>query len=304
MTLEQLRIFLAVAEREHVTRAAEALHLTQSATSSAIAALEARHGVRLFDRVGRRIVLTEAGRAFLPEARAVLARAEAAERALADVAGLARGTLRLAASQTLGTWWLPAVMVAFHRAHPGVALDLRLANTAEVARAVAAMEADLGFVEGPVASNLLRLRDLGGDRLSAVVTPDHPWARVAPTDLAQACWLLREPGSGTRAICERLLARQGLTPEDLPDRIAFASNEAVLAAALAGGGVAVLSRLVTAEALAAGRLVEVPGLPAIDRPFTALCHRERPPSRAEAAFLDLALSRVKAVPVDSDPPAR
>jgi len=101
MTLEQLRIFVAVAERLHMTRAAEALHLTQSAVSAAVAALEARYGVRLFDRVGRGLALNATGAAFLPEARAVLAQAEAAEQALDDLAGLRRGTVRLFASQTI-----------------------------------------------------------------------------------------------------------------------------------------------------------------------------------------------------------
>ena len=88
MTLEQLRIFVAVAELEHVTRASERLNLTQSATSAAIAALEERYATRLFDRIGRNIRLTDAGRQFLPEARAVLSRAGAAEAALSDFAGL------------------------------------------------------------------------------------------------------------------------------------------------------------------------------------------------------------------------
>jgi len=98
MTLEQLRVFVAVAERQHMTRAAEALHLAQSAVSAAIAALEGRHGAKLFNRVGRGIELTEAGKLFLTEAKAVLARAEAADLVLAELAGLKRGTLTVQAS--------------------------------------------------------------------------------------------------------------------------------------------------------------------------------------------------------------
>ena len=98
MTLEQLRVFVAVAERQHVTRAAEALNLAQSAASAAIAALEARHGAKLFNRVGRGIALTEAGTLFLAEARAILARVEAAELVLSDLGGLLRGTLAIQAS--------------------------------------------------------------------------------------------------------------------------------------------------------------------------------------------------------------
>ena len=93
MTLEQLRIFIAVAEKQHVTQAAGELNLTQSATSAAIAALEARYDIKLFDRIGRGIVLTQTGRDFLIEARAVLARARAAAQVLSDLAGLKRGSL-------------------------------------------------------------------------------------------------------------------------------------------------------------------------------------------------------------------
>src|SRR5258707_7746796 len=118
MTLEQLRIFVGVAERQHVTQAAHALNLAQSAASHAIAALEARHDPRLFDRVGRHIELTEAGRAFLAEARAVLARAEAAELALSEFGNLKRGTLSVQASQT--SYWLPRHLVAFRRAYPQI----------------------------------------------------------------------------------------------------------------------------------------------------------------------------------------
>src|ERR1700750_3276041 len=101
MTLEQLRIFIAVAEKQHVTEAASGLNLTQSATSAAIAALEARHGIKLFDRVGRGIVLTQTGRDFLTEAREVITRAKAAAQVLDDLAGLKRGSLFLAARPTV-----------------------------------------------------------------------------------------------------------------------------------------------------------------------------------------------------------
>jgi DNA-binding transcriptional LysR family regulator len=118
MTLEQLRIFVAVAEREHMTRAADAVGVTQSAASAAIATLEARHAIKLFHRVGRGIELTDAGRFFLGEARAVLTRAAEAELALGEYAGLKRGHLRLVASQTIAAYWLPERLAAFTAAIP------------------------------------------------------------------------------------------------------------------------------------------------------------------------------------------
>src|SRR5690242_8521989 len=150
MTLEQLRIFVAVAERQHMTRAAVALNLTQSAVSAAVAALEARHDVRLFHRIGRRIELTEAGHALLDDARALLSSAAAAEQALADRGRLLRGRLALAASQTIAGYWLPRFLARFSAAHPGVAIDLSIGNSAQAAAQVRTGAAELGFVEGRI----------------------------------------------------------------------------------------------------------------------------------------------------------
>src|SRR5262252_6910900 len=117
MTLEQLRIFVAVAERQHITRAAEALNLTQSAVS---AALEGRHDAKLFNRIGRGIELTEVGRVFLTEAKAILSRIQTAELALAELNGLRSGMLCVQASQTIASFWLPRHLVVFRRAYPAI----------------------------------------------------------------------------------------------------------------------------------------------------------------------------------------
>src|ERR1700688_4789315 len=136
MTLEQLRIFIAVAEQQHVTLAASQLTLTQSATSAAIAALEARYGIKLFDRIGRGVVLTRTGRDFLNEAREVVARAKAAAQVLDDLAGLKRGSLTLAASQTVANYWLSSRIETFQKAYPGIDLHVTTGNTEQVAQAV------------------------------------------------------------------------------------------------------------------------------------------------------------------------
>ena len=205
MTLEQLRIFVAVATREHVTQAARELHLTQSATSAAVAALEARYQTRLFDRVGRRIVLTAAGKAFLVEAKAVLARAAAAETVLDDLAGLKRGRLALAASQTIAGYWLPAFIHRFHDAHPAITLGLSIGNTEQVAAQVRDGSADLGFVEGDIDDPLLAAQPVAEDEMVLVGPAGHPLCRAASLtvgDLKAARWVLREQGSGTRAVLE------------------------------------------------------------------------------------------------------
>ncbi|WP_372023578.1 LysR family transcriptional regulator [Tistrella mobilis] len=288
MTLEQLRIFVAVAEHAHVTRAARALNLTQSTVSAAIAALEARHGVALFHRVGRGIELAETGRIFLEEARAVLARAAAAEQALADLAGNPRGRLRIHASQTVANYWLPARLIGFMADFPAVAVEIAIGNTAEVAAAVRAGTADLGFVEGPVEDPSLSERLLPGDRLMLVVGAGHPWAalpRVAPDQLAETPWVLRERGSGTRAEFEVALAGLGVDPDTLNVVLELPSNESVRAAVEAGAGATALSALVVAGGLALGSL-RSPVLDLPQRAFHLLLHRERYLGRAARAFLE------------------
>jgi len=214
VTLDQLRVFVAVAERQHVTQAARALNLAQSAASAAIAALEGQHGVRLFHRVGRGIELTETGRLFLVEARSVLARSAAAELALAELGGLRRGTLLVQASQTISSYWLPRHLVAFRRAHPGVEVRLQVGNTAQVAAAVHEGAAELGFVKGVVRDPMLTSTTVARDQLIVVVAPGHPWAEcrtIECAELPDSAWVLREPGSGTRSAFEAALEGFGIS---------------------------------------------------------------------------------------------
>jgi DNA-binding transcriptional LysR family regulator len=200
VTLEQLRVFVAVAERQHVTRAAAVLNLAQSAVSAAIAALEGRHGAKLFDRVGRGVELTEAGALFLVEARAVLARAEAAELVLSELANLKRGTLAVHASQTIAGYWLPRHLVAFRRKYPGIDIRLTIGNTAQGAAAVHEGAADLAFIEGTIEDPMLTKEQVARDQLVIVVGTEHAWSaidRLEPDRLIETDWILREPGSGT-----------------------------------------------------------------------------------------------------------
>jgi DNA-binding transcriptional LysR family regulator len=289
MTLDQLRIFVAVAERQHVTQAARALHLAQSATSHAIAALESRHDTILFHRVGRRIELTEAGQAFLAEARAVLARAEAAELALSEFGNLKRGTLAVQASQTIASYWLPRHLVAFRLAHPQIRIRLGIGNTAQVAAAVASGAAELGFVEGVVEDADFVSTPVARDQLIVVVGPEHPWvggARLKPGDLMAGEWVLREPGSGTRSVFEDALRHVGVEPGGLRIQLELPSNEAVRAAVEAGLGATAISAAVAAPSIEAGLLHQVAfRLP--EREFHVLRHRQRYRSRVSDTFLAL-----------------
>jgi DNA-binding transcriptional LysR family regulator len=280
VTLEQLRIFVAVAEREHVTLGARDLNLTQSATSAAISALEARHATKLFDRVGRRIALTDAGRIFLEEARAVLARAGAAEAVLADLSGLKRGALSIAASQTVGGYWLPERLGRFREAFPGIEVSVTIGNTQQAVAQVRDGAADLAVVEGSVSEPALSAEVVAADEMVVVVATDHVWAAGGrPARLDATPWVVRERGSGTRAIFDDLAGGQ-VPAEQL---LVLPSNEAVRGAVIAGAGAAVLSRLVVADALALGQLAEA-AIPLPARSFHALSHKERHRTRAAAEF--------------------
>jgi DNA-binding transcriptional LysR family regulator len=291
MTLEQLRIFVAVAEREHMTRAAADLHLTQSATSAAIAALETRYDTKLFDRIGRRIELTAAGRLFLDEARAVLARAAAAESLLNDLSGLRKGALALAASQTVANYWLPPVLHDYQSRFPGVALSMRIGNTQQVAEWVREASADIGVIEGAIEDPLLHACVVADDDLVLCVAPHHPWAqlsKIEPGMLKDSAWVVREAGSGTRAVLEEWLPA-------LPVALTLPSNESVRSAVAAGAGATVISRVVVAQMLKAGTLVAL-DFPLPKRHFYALRHKERHVTRARQAFDQLLQERLDVLP--------
>lgn len=299
MTLDQLRIFVAVAEIEHVTRAAEALDVTQSAASAVIAALEREFGAKLFHRVGRGILLTEGGAVLLGEARDLLDRAESLTVAMSQFVGLARGRLKIRASQTIASHFLPASLVAFHRAHPGITLAVSVGNSAQVVEAVVTGEVELGFIEGSEEDFQIKLlsRDLiVQDPIVMVIGNAHPLSiatELTIGDLAALDWIVREDGSGTRSVFFKTLQMLGVPFGDLRIGIELPSNEAVLAAVIAGAGAAVLSRSVCAGALQTGSLI---GLPVLlePRPFYAVQQGDRYRTRAVAAFLAILRANVGA----------
>jgi DNA-binding transcriptional LysR family regulator len=293
MTLEQLRVFVAVAERQHVTRAAEALNIAQSAVSASVAALEGRHGAKLFHRVGRGIELTEAGALFLAEARAVLARAGSAELVLSELGGLKRGALSVYASQTIAGYWLPSYLVTFRRLYPGVSIGLSIGNTSQAAAAVRGGGADLSFVEGEVEDPVLISQQVARDQLMVVVASEHPWGgreRLTKSDLLDIDWVLREPGSGTRSVFYRAVEEFGLSPSQLRVALELPSNEAVRAAVEAGMGATAISASVAASSIEAGLLRQV-DFPLRERRYYVLRHAERYRSRAAESLIDIIQGR-------------
>jgi DNA-binding transcriptional LysR family regulator len=291
LSLRQLEVFVAIAHSGSTRVAAARVARSQSAASAALAELEAALGELLFDRIGRRLALNENGRALLPGAVALLGQA-------GELQGLFSGEhaapLRVAASLTIGEYLLPPLMAQWKQAHPNSAVHLAIGNTTEVIRAVAALDADVGFIEGPQTHAGLRVRRWISDELVVVAGPQHPLAgrraaggralaRASARQLAEASWILREPGSGTREATDRwLIEHLG----SLNIGFELGSTEAIKRLAAAGAGLACLSRHTVGGELARGELVAIrTGLPVARRRLAMVVRRDKHLGRATEDFI-------------------
>ena len=280
--MRQLEVFVATAREGSTRAAADRVARSQSAASTALAELEAVVGVQLFDRVGRRLLLNENGRALLPRAQSLLDDA-------AELEGLFSGEhaapLRVAASFTIGEYLLPERVSRWMLTHPASPVQLRIGNTREVVEAVAAFDADVGFIEGPQTHPDLVVHPWLNDELVIVAAPDHPLAgRVATQrQLAQATWVLREQGSGTRQVADAWLVQY------LPQvkvGIELGSTEAIKHVVAAGGWLGCLSRHAVAQSLADGQLVALgTRLPLPTRRLSMVLRRDKRPGRTTADFI-------------------
>jgi DNA-binding transcriptional LysR family regulator len=278
LTLRQLQIFEAVAHAGSTTAGARDAALSQSAASAALAELEHLIGARVFDRVGKRLVLNDDGRALLPMARAALDSARAIEERFAQGSAPDRFELRLAASTTVGNYVLPPLLADFRATAPHATFDVAIGNTADVVRLVASFTADLGFIEGPCREPQLRVLPWIEDELVIVAAPAHALARAAQRGklgvrtLREAPWLAREAGSGTREAVEHTLLPH---LDTMRPTFTLGSSEAIKNAVARGLGIACLSRSVVADLVAARRLVVLATtLPRLTRRY-ALVHHER-----------------------------
>jgi len=282
LNLRQLEVFAAIAREGSSRAAAERVSRSQSAASSALAELEGVLGVQLFDRMGRRLVLNENGRALLPGAIALLEQAVDLE-ALFGAEHAA--PLRVAASLTIGEYLLPDLLAAWKLAHPKSRVRMQIGNTSEVIASVVGHDADVGFIEGPQTHVALRVQSWLSDELVIVAAPTHPLAgRIAgQRQLAAANWILREIGSGTRQATDSWLLDHVGT---LNVEFELDSTEAIKRLAMAGAGLACLSRHTVAQALEQGVLVELrTRLPPARRRLAIVVGRDKRLGRATQDFI-------------------
>jgi DNA-binding transcriptional LysR family regulator len=259
MDARRLEVFRAVAGQRSFTRAALELHLSQSAVSQQVAALESELGGPLFDRSRRRVRLTPAGAALLDRADALLGGFAEARRAVAAARGAVEGDLRVSASLTIGTYVLPAPLARLGRRHPALRLQVTIDNSERVVAALRSGAADVGFIEDEADRAGIAVTPVRDDELVLVAPAGHrlaAFAEVPLEELAAEPVVVREPGSGTRRVAEQHLRAAGL--ETLRVAAELSHIEAIKAAVEAGLGVAILSRSTLRKELALGTLVARP----------------------------------------------
>jgi DNA-binding transcriptional LysR family regulator len=294
ISLRQLEVFHAVAKYRSFSRAAHALCVSQPAVSAQVKALEQVLQLKLFERTGRSVELTEAGRQLLPYAEQVLGLLLDAMRAVQDLSSLQRGRVAVAASTTAGIYVVPRVLGAFHRAYPGIGLSLDVLNRFAVQQRLLAGEFDvaiMGLIEDP---HDLEIAHFLPNDLVVIASPRHPLARrrsIPLAELGQELFLVREVGSGTRADMERIFAEARV-----PLRIAMElrSSGAIKQAVAADLGIAVVPLDAIQLELETGRVVvlDVEGFP-VRRAWSLVRRPGRPNSPAADAlwhfFLQYAL---------------
>ncbi len=252
-TLRQIAVFVAVAQAQSVSRAAQALAMSQSAASTALGELERLYSTQLFDRVGKALRVNEQGLALLPQAVELLDRAQAIDSVLAGRSGF--GCLRVGATLTIGNYLAPLILADYLQRHAQSSAQLLVRNTATIIDEVAAYELDLGLIEGECAHPDLVVEPWIDDELAVFCAPGHPLAgkpRVSLAELAGEAWIVRERGSGTRQTLDRALAARRAT---IAVRLELEHTEAIKRAVESGLGIGCISRLALREAVRRGSLI-------------------------------------------------
>ena len=254
-TLRQIGVFVAVARHESVSRAADELSLSQSATSTALAELERHYDTQLFDRLGKTLRLNELGQALLPQAIELIERAAAMASVLEGRAGY--GRLRIGATLTIGNYLATLIVADFLKRHPESAVQLTVHNTSTIVDQVARHELDLGLIEGSCRHPELVIEPWVADELVVFCSPAHALASQGSAtlaELAEQSWIVREPGSGTRETLDQAL-RHHHWP--LKVRLELEHTEAIKRAVEFGLGIGCISRLALREAFRRGSLVAI-----------------------------------------------
>lgn len=274
ITFKQLEVFVAVAKTGNMTLAAATVHITQSACSMALSALEQQLKGVLFDRYGKKLVLNERGRVLFPKAANIITQ-------IKDLQDLMigkhhqelAGHLIVGASTTIGNYVLPEMIGEFITAYPNVKITLRIANSEQIIQQLLKFKIDIGMIEGNCYSEEIEVLPWKKDQLVVIAAPQHPLlkkSKISLKDLRSARWILREHGSGTREKFE-----EAIKGKIIPF-LEFGNTEAIKNAVQAGLGISCLSKTAVAESLKNGQLIELKTpILKLSRDFFILTHKEK-----------------------------
>lgn len=289
--LDRLLVFHAVAQAGSFTRAADLLHLTQPGISKHIKHLEEYLGVALFDRLGRKVALTQPGEILLQATEEIVALAGTAEQRIRDLTGLHAGRLRLGASSPIGLYTLPRVLAAYRNNYPSVNVTLAIAPSASIEAKVFANKIDVGLISGEVHDPRLFVGQFMSDDLVVIVPGNHKWPsnrRVKAKDLLGETFIVSARGAGARAVVEERLRAKGIVLKNVLD---FVNSEGVKHAVEAGLGISIQPRSIVQREVAAGSLRTL-NLADIDAGirYRFIRLKKRHTSAAEDAFLALLMN--------------
>jgi len=291
MEIRSLQVFLSVAKHLNFTRAGEEVNLSQPSVSVRIRQLETELGVKLFEQLGKRVGLTEAGSLLIPHARRVIAAIEDAKHAIDELQGLERGSLRIGASTTPGMYLIPKTIAQFKTRYPRIEIQLGINDTRQIEDGVVRNQFDFGFVGGHLAGDEVEVDPWLTDQLVLIVAPTHALARkksVRPEALRDEKFILREQGSATRATIVKHLEQSNLPVESIME---MENPESIKKAVQNGLGIAFISVFAVEAELKAESLVAVQ-LRGIDirRELKIVYRKDKHLGRAAKTFISMAQS--------------
>lgn len=278
MNLRQLQIFVSVSQTGNMSETARQLYMTQPAVSQTISELEDDLEIKLFDRINKKISLTDAGEVLCSYSKKILLLLAETRASIEDIANMKTGRLRLGASTTIGIYLLPKIVGEFKKQYPNIQSYFTIDNTAVIEDMILNNHIDIGLVEGLVHSEDIIVKHFLDDELYLICSSNHPWAKrktkvIDPHEINGQALIIREKGSGTREVFEKIMTMHNLSFEETH---VLNNTEAIKKAVEADIGIAVISKLAVQEELETGRLIKIDlkGIP-ISRQLNIIYHKDK-----------------------------
>jgi len=288
MNLNQLKIFYLAAKKGSLSAAAEMLCITQPAVTKGIQRLQEHYEIKLFNRFGKKMALTDAGEVLYGIAESIFEMENQAEESLRDFQQRKRGFIRILSSESFGSYYLPFIINRFIRVNPKIRIAMEILPTEQIVEKTASLANDLGFISYPVPHKKLFMREVLEDSYQIIVPANHPLATksiIEPEDLAGQSLIVHEKGSAPRTSTEEYIRRHNI---NIAIPMEHSNNEALKTAVEEGLGIAVITRRVVSKELTMGTLRAIPlSDPAMTRKFYLIHHKDKYISRPLQGLIDI-----------------